>query len=73
MAGVHGDGDRDAVPAVSSRPLGRRLAEAVQEISGLRWNAAAHGVRWFGKGVERTRAKAHVVVALKVTMSHVQI
>lgn len=43
----HGDWGRDAVLLVATRSLGWRLSEIIQEIPGLRYNAAAQAIRRF--------------------------
>ena len=47
----HGDWGRDAVVAVASRHLGWRLVEVAAELSGVRYDTLAQGVRRFWRQV----------------------
>ena len=52
MAGGYGDWGRDGTLAVATRHFGWRLVDAVREVPGLNYAAAAQGIRRFWRRAE---------------------
>jgi hypothetical protein len=69
MAAAHGDWGRDGVLYVATRHGGYRLAELLGELPGLKYQAAAQGVRRFRHGLRDDRAKERFVNRLKKQLS----
>jgi hypothetical protein len=61
MAAAHGDWGRDGVLYVATRYGGYRLAELMGELPGLKYQAAAQGVRRFRLGLKNDAAKERFV------------
>ena len=65
MLASHGDWRRDATMHVAVRHGGWRLAEVLREIPGLKYQAAAQGVRRFRLQAEADPAKRQCAEKLK--------
>lgn len=64
MAERYGDWGRDATLAVATKELGWRLVDAVREVGGMEYAAAAQGVRRFWKKAERNAEMRRFVTEL---------
>ena len=69
MLSGHGDWGRDGLLHVATRHGGYRLAELLQEIPGLKYQAAAQGIRRFRLGLAADPAKARFVTRLQQELS----
>jgi hypothetical protein len=65
MVTVHGDWGRDGVIYVATRYGGYRLAELVGEVPGLKYQAAAQGVRRFRHRMREDQALRSFVKRLR--------
>jgi REP element-mobilizing transposase RayT len=69
MLNSHGDWGRDAVVHVATRYGGYRLAEILRVLPGVKYQAAAQGVRRFLTGLKQDTAKARLVDKLRKQLS----
>jgi hypothetical protein len=69
MVNTHGDWGRDGVLHVATRYGGYRLVEVVREVPGLRYQAAAQGVRRFSRGLREDPARERFVGRLRKQLS----
>jgi hypothetical protein len=69
MVAGHGDWGRDGVLYATTRYGGYRLAELLKEVPGLRYQAAAQGVRRFRLGLESDPAKERFLAKLRSRLS----
>jgi putative transposase len=69
MVSTHGDWGRDGVLYVATRYGGHRLAEVVGEVPGLRYQAAAQGVRRFSRQLAKDPARERFVRRLRKQLS----
>jgi putative transposase len=69
MVSTHGDWGRDGVLYVATRYGGYRLVEVVGEVPGLRYQAAAQGVRRFSRGLTNDPARERFVRKLRKKLS----
>jgi putative transposase len=69
MVTVHGDWGRDGVLYAATRYGGYRLAELINQVAGLRYQAAAQGVRRFRLGLGNDSAKERFLAKLRSKLS----
>ena len=69
LAARHGDWGRDGILYVATRYGGYRLAELLEEMPELKYQAAAQGVRRFRLGLRADPAKERFVNRLKKQLS----
>jgi hypothetical protein len=65
MIDTHGDWGRDGLHYVATRYGGYRLAELVGKVKGLKYQAAAQGVRRFRQGLAEDAARRRFVSRLR--------
>ena len=73
MVEQYGSWGRDGVLAVATRSLGWKLSEAVKELPGLSYHAAAQGIRRFWKSMATTPQKAAFARKLASELSTIQV
>ena len=73
MAQGYGDWGRDGTMAVATRHLGWRLVEVVREVQGLKYAAAAQGIRRFWRRAEDGTEPAEFARQLKAKVSIVNV
>jgi len=73
MADEYGDWGRDGTMAVATRHLGWRLVDVVRQVRGLKYAAAAQGIRRFWRRAEKEVQLAQFAGRLKAAMSIVNV
>ena len=69
MVSRHGDWGRDGAMYFAVRYGGQRLAEVVKQVAGLRYQAAAQGIKRFGAALESDAERRRFITELKRQMS----
>ncbi len=69
MVAGHGDWGRDGLLYAATPYGGYRLAELLKEVPGLRYQAAAQGVRRFRLGLGNDPAKGRLLASLRSRLS----
>lgn len=71
MTANYGDPGRAALLAVATRHLGWRLSEAVREVPGLSYNAAAQDIRRIWARATREKETMAMITAIRKQLSHI--
>jgi putative transposase len=69
MVSRHGDWGRDGAMYFAVRYGGQRLAEVVKQVAGLRYQAAAQGIKRFGAALESDAERRRFIAQLKRRLS----